>query len=83
MTKERGTTLDEQSLIGKTVTVYTLDRDAQEWDHVRLASLDEKSAMVEWESRGVIHQSMIPRSNIHCINVRYKNGAVVEKEDSE
>ncbi len=79
----KGTITDEQALVGKTVTLITLDRDATEWDWVKLASLNDKSAIVEWESRGVIHQSMIPRTNIHCISVKYKNGAIVEKEDSE
>ena len=79
MSKEKSIN-DEKALIGKLVSVQLLDRAETEWDGVRLTGLNEHSALVEWEARGVLHQSVIPRTNISYISLRYKNDNVVDEE---
>lgn len=79
MSKEKSIN-DEKGLIGKLVTVQLLDRAESEWTDVRLTGLNENSAIVEWEARGVFHQTMIPRTNICFISLRYNNAAVAAEQ---
>ena len=79
MSKEKSIN-DERGLLNKIVTIQLLDRAENEFSEVRLTGLTENSAIVEWEARGVFHQTMIPRSNISYISLKYNNSASATPE---
>lgn len=72
--------VDQNSFIGRKITIAARDRAESEWPGVVCEALNELGCTISWSERGIERWNFIPIHNISWLGWRSAPGS--EKEES-